>query len=156
MTQYPSADCSATEASIKAEITAHVATVRDVEARCKAAFLPLLHEHGITRVEISYDGSGDEGFVGDVLAYSGDQLADIPAIQCDHYSLDFKGEVHTSAIQLEEALSAFGENVVCDHHCGWENGEGAHGTIAIDVGSATVTLTHNERFIDYNIIETEI
>lgn len=156
MTQYHSADYGATDAGIKAEITAHVATVRDVEARCKAAFLPLLNEHGITRVEIGYDGSGDEGFVGDVLAYVGDEHAGIPAILCDHFSLDFKGEVHTSAIQLEEALSAFGENVVCDHHCGWENGEGAHGTIAIDVASATVTLTHNERFIDYETTETEI
>lgn len=147
---------SATEADIKAKIGARVATVRDVEARCKAAFLPLLREHGITRVEIGYDGSGDEGFVGDVLAYSGNELADIPAIQCDHYSLDFKGEVHTRTMQLEDALSAFGENAVCDHHCGWENGEGAHGTIAIDVASATITLTHNERFIDYETTEAEI
>src|SRR3546814_14258363 len=58
--------------------------------------------------------------------------------------------------QLEDALSSFAENAVCDHHGGWENGEGAYGEIVIDVASGGVTITHNARFIDYDTTETEL
>ena len=155
-TENPTADHVVTEARIKAEIAAHRASVRDVEARCKAAFLPLLIGHGITRVEIHYDGSGDEGMVGDVVAFADEQAAELPAILCDHFSVEFNGEIESRPMQLEDALSTFAENAVCDHHYGWENGEGAHGTIMIDVATGAVTLTHNERFIDYDTTETEL
>ena len=155
-TQNLSADHAATEARMRAEIAAQRATVKDVETRCKAAFLPLLLEHGVTRVEIHYDGGGDEGSVGEVLAFAGDAAAVLPAILCDHYALRYDGRVESRAMQLEDVLGAFAENAVCDHHNGWENGEGAHGTISIDVAGGTVSLTHNERFIDYDTTETDL
>lgn len=147
---------AAIQARIEAEIAEHVAAVRDVEARCKAAFLPLLKKHGITRVDITYDGGGDEGMMGDITAYRGDVVDELPSVLCDHYAVDYGGNVHSSALQLEDALSAFAENAVCDRHGGWENGEGAHGEIAIDVASGSVTITHNARFIDYDTTETEL
>jgi len=75
---------------------------------------------------------------------------------CDHFALEYNGSVTTRTVDLEDALSAFAENAVCTHHCGWENGEGAHGIIGIDVASGSVTLTHNTRFIDYDTSETEL
>ncbi|WP_337847801.1 DUF6878 family protein [Sphingomonas sp.] len=155
-TQNPSADPAAAEARIRAEVAVQHASVTEVTARCKAAFLPLLLEHGVTRVEIYYDGGGDEGSVGDVLAFAGDEATVLPAILCDHFALQYSGAVESRTMQLEDALSAFAENAVCDHHCGWENGEGAHGTITIDVATGTVNLTHNERFIDYDTTEMEL
>lgn len=53
-------------------------------------------------------------------------------------------------------LSAFVDNAICARHAGWEDGEGAYGTIAIDVASGAVTLTHNSRFIDYDTTEAEL
>ncbi|MCF8710410.1 MULTISPECIES: DUF6878 family protein [Sphingomonadaceae] len=147
---------AAIQARIEAEIAEHIAAVRDVEARCKAAFLPLLKKHGITRVDITYDGGGDEGMMGDITAYRGDVVCELPSVLCDHYAVDYGGNVRSSALPLEDALSAFAENAVCDHHGGWENGEGAHGGIVIDVASGRVTITHNARFIDYDTTETEL
>jgi len=143
-------DQAAIQARIEAEIAEHAAAVRRVEARCKSAFLPILREHGITRVDISYDGGGDEGMMGDVTAYGGQSVRELPSVLCDHYAVDYGGNVRSSALQLEDALSSFAENAVCDHHGGWENGEGAYGEIVIDVASGGVTITHNARFIDYD------
>lgn len=156
MTQQPISIQPASEAAIIAEIETGLTTVQDVEARCKTAFLPLLREHGIARVEVHYDGGGDEGSVGDVFAYRDDASAELPTILCDHFALEYNGSVTTRTIDLEDALSAFAENAVCTHHCGWENGEGAHGIVGIDVASGFVTLTHNTRFIDYETSETEL
>jgi len=156
MTGSTSSEQGATPASIEAEVAGYVATVRDVEGRCKAAFLPHLRDHGITRAEIHYDGGGDEGSVGDVFAFAGEAAIDLPDIQCDHFALEYSGAVSSHIMRLEDALAAFAENAVCTHHCGWENGEGAHGIIAIDVASGAVSMTHNIRFIDYETSETEL
>lgn len=156
MTQQSISDHAAPEAAIFAQIASGHTAVQAVEASCKAAFLPLLREQGITRVEIHYDGGGDEGSVSDVFAFAGDTATDLPAIQCDHVALDYSGRINTQAMSLEDALNAFADNAVCTHYCGWENGEGAHGTIEIDVASGAVTLTHNTRFIDYETSETEL
>lgn len=156
MTQQSISDHAAPEAAIFEEIDSGLTAVQDVEARCKAAFLPLLREHGITRVEIHYDGGGDEGSVSDVFAFVGDTATGFPAIRCDHIALEYSGRISTQTMALENALSAFAVNAVCTHHCGWENGEGAHGTIEIDVASGAVTLTHNTRFIDYETSEMEL
>lgn len=137
-------------------LQASICSLRDVEAQCKAAFLPLLRDHGFARVEILYDGGGDEGSMAEVRAYAGDQEAELPAILCDHHSLEYDGRVLNRTVDLSDALSAFAENAVCARHCGWENGEGAYGTIVIDVASGSVALTHNTRFINYETSEAEL
>lgn len=142
--------------AISAELQAALSAVQAVERRCKEAFLPLLRDRGIVRVEVHYDGGGDEGAVCDVNAYAAEGDADLPVIQCDHHALEYNGTVSSRTIALEDALSAFAENAVCARHCGWENGEGAHGTVSVDVASGTVSLTHNLRFIDYETTETEL
>src|SRR3546814_11490794 len=52
---------AAIQARIEAEIAAHIAAVRDVAARGKAAFLPLLKKHGITSVDIPDQKRRGEG-----------------------------------------------------------------------------------------------
>ncbi|MDE8650590.1 DUF6878 family protein [Novosphingobium album (ex Liu et al. 2023)] len=156
MTSHDLPTDPATISLVEADLHDALTAVQSVEARCKDAFLPHLRAHGITRVEIHYDGGGDEGTVGEVSAYTQDGDAELPHILCDHHSLEYSGEVKIRTIDLEDALSAFAENAVCARHAGWEDGEGACGTIAIDVGSGAVTLTHNSRFIDYETSEAEL
>lgn len=147
---------SVAPATVDAELQTALLAVQAVEARCKEAFLPILRKHGIARVEIHYDGGGDEGTVGDVNAYRADGEVDLPHILCEHHALEYDGEVVSRTVDLEDALTAFAENAVCARQCGWENGEGAYGTIAIDVATGTASLTHNLRFIDYETTETEL
>nr|WP_206517766.1 DUF6878 family protein [Sphingobium algorifonticola] len=92
----------------------------------------------------------------DVTAFVGEETAALPEILCDHHAADYQGTIASRAMNLEDALSAFAENAACDHHAGWENGEGAYGCVAIDVASGAVTLTHNDRYIEYDTTETEI
>lgn len=156
MTADTTAADSAAPEPIDAHLQAALLAVQNVEARCKDAFLPLLRAHAIARVEILYDGGGDEGTIGEVNAYGMEGDAELPSILCDHHSLEYNGEVRVRTIDLEDALAAFAENAVCARHAGWEDGEGACGTIGIDVASGAVTLTHNSRFIDYDTTEAEI
>ncbi|KAK0349688.1 hypothetical protein LTR94_032079, partial [Friedmanniomyces endolithicus] len=86
-----SADAAITD-PIEAELQAALSAVRTVEARCKDAFLPHLLDHGIVRVEIHYDGGGDQGSVGDVNAYTLEGEIALPRILCDHHSLAYSGE----------------------------------------------------------------
>src|SRR3546814_17473047 len=92
----------------------------------------------------------------DITAYRGDVVCELPSVLCDHYAVDYGGNVRSSALPLEDALSAFAANAVCDHHGGWENVEGAHGGIVIDVASGRVPLTHNAQSIDYHPHETDL
>lgn len=139
-----------------AEIDEHLSRVKIAGERCKADFLPILREHGIIRVEIDYDGGGDEGSVGAVTAYAGEEEVALPETLCDHHSVHYGGDIQSRAVQLEDAMSSFADNAVCTYHSGWENGEGAYGTVTIDVPTGTVRLSHHSRFIDYDTTETEL
>src|SRR3546814_18395295 len=93
--------------------------------------------------------------IGDVTAYGGQSVRELPSVLCDHYAVDYGGNVRSSALQLEDALSSFAENAVCAHHGGWENGEGAYGEIVIDVASGGVTITTNARSTEERSVGTE-
>jgi hypothetical protein len=153
--ELPATEFAATAAN-DAELRAALSAVQEVETVCRDAFLPLLRRHGIVRVEVHYDGGGDEGSVCDVNAYDAEGAVALPPILCDHHSLEYNGQVTNWTIALEDALSGFAENAVCARHKGWEDGEGAYGTVAIDVASGAVTITHNHRFIDYETVQTEL
>jgi len=71
MTQHIDIDQAAAETVIQSDVDTCIETVQALGTRCKDAFLPLLREHAISRVEIHYDGGGDEGSVGEVLAFAG-------------------------------------------------------------------------------------
>lgn len=125
-------------------------TPQDIEQRCKAILLPLLRQHGVTRVEIEYDGEGDEGSVCDVLAYQDGIPRALPNIECTLVALHYGGRVEESTVSLEHALSEFASNAVSARFEGWENGTGARGEIVIDVETEAVSLEHNNRFYDYD------
>src|SRR3546814_20240288 len=103
-------DQAAIQARIKAEIAEHAAAVRRVEARCKSAFLPNLREHGITRVDISYDGCGDDGMMGDVPAYGGQSVRELPSVLCAHYAVASWGHVRSSALPTKDLLLTFAKH----------------------------------------------
>lgn len=127
-----------------------LALPREVFNRAKAAFCPVLLEHGITNVVIIYDGSGDEGQVNSIEAYDVlGKAMEIPEVSCERVQLTFARTIATDTTSLDEALDSFAEEALAVFHKDWEDGEGACGTITIDTARQTAEMEHLTRFISH-------
>jgi hypothetical protein len=51
---------------------------------------------------------------------------------------------------LQDAIETLVYGYLEETHWGWEDGEGAYGTFVFAVPERSITLKHNERFIDVN------
>ena len=113
-----------------------------------ATLCPILRAHGITEATIDYDGYGDEGQVNDILLHDVDRKpVAMPAARCAAYHLTQLGALESEEASLEQALDRFTTEALETLHAGWENNEGALGTLVIDVEAAVATLEHSTRFI---------
>lgn len=126
--------------------------------RAKAAILPILRDHGIATILITYDGYGDEGNIYEIEALSGPtddgaagdesrRRVALPTVDCDRVSVDHLGNVTVDIKTLEDALEAFTELALEQLHEGYENNEGGFGTFTFDVATGQVTLHHEDRYI---------
>lgn len=124
------------------------AQARQAFARAKAPILAIMAEAGIVHIGIDYDGGGDEGQVHECRATdaAGVQV-DLPTVDCESVTLSYRGEILSEIVRFEDALDAFASTALEALHDGWENGEGAYGTVEIDAHMAEATLTHNVRVI---------
>ena len=85
---------------------------------------------GVANIEVSYSGYGDDGSI------DGIQYRDPTGIRVDRATIPEK---------LIEDL----ENFVYTYlPAGFEIGEGAQGTLTIDVGAAKVTIQHQENYTE--------
>ena len=71
----------------------------------------------------------------------------MPQTRCTAYHLTFKGELGSEEATLETALDRFATEALESLHGGWENGDGALGTLVIDVTAGIATLEHSTRYI---------
>lgn len=93
------------------------------------ALLPDLAKCGVVKIVMEYDGCGDSGAVEEVTFLDKDNQ---PVTGID--AGDYDGPYHGIAYAILEK-----------HHAGWENNEGAHGTVTVDVATGKVTLEHGQR-----------
>ncbi len=113
-----------------------------------ATLCPILGAHGVTEATIDYDGYGDDGQVNDILLHDADRKpVAMPAARCTAYHLTHLGALESEEASLEQALDRFTTEALETLHAGWENNEGALGTLVIDVEAAVATLEHLTRFI---------
>ena len=92
--------------------------------------LPKFRELGVANIEVAYSGYGDSG------AIDGVQYRDIAGIRVDRATIPEK--------LIEDLESCVYELLPA----GFEIGEGAQGTLTIDVQLANVTLQHQENCTD--------
>ncbi|SRR5581483_4333289 len=122
--------------------------------KAKAALLQVLKDKGIAHAEVEYDGEGDSG-----------QVNDIRFLDADNAELQPAGAVTVSLVgdpkpneyeTLQDAVESFVWDLLHAYHSGFENNEGGHGTITIDVAKGSVLLDHNDRVIDVVNTMTEV
>ena len=132
-------------------------TTTDWEANAKrlvayslAELCPILRAHDVTQATIDYDGYGDEGQVNEITLHNAYQEpVDMPNIRCRTHYLTFSGTLMSEDALLDKALDRFATEALETLHAGWENDEGALGTLVINAEAGTATLEHSSRFIGY-------
>lgn len=112
----------------------------------KSFLLSRLKELGIARVTAEYDGEGDSGQTGDVIAYNAaDDIIDLHATSSFHF------EEHGTSVaykNLEEFIDMFLWDILWQNHEGFENNDGGRGTLTIRADDGTAELEHADRFVD--------
>jgi hypothetical protein len=136
----------------------------------RKAVMDKLAELGVTLVAVDYDGGCDSGQIEMVRFFTGldaaskliegDDLAPIRAAGIswhDSHTNTWPQPAPTVGQKpLDQAIEALCYDYLSVHHGGWENNEGANGEFAFDVTTGAVTLTHNERYTEYNTTEHDL
>ncbi len=87
----------------------------------KNTLIPALRELGITKLTIHYDGSGDEGRLGDI---------------------ELEPQERVLPSDLEDSLRDQVDALLMEQHGSWGDGEGATGTVLIDTVENKVINEH--------------
>lgn len=114
----------------------------------KAALFAVLHDAGISKIIVRFDGYGDSGQIEEVTAFGADDAeCPLPAAQFDIRQLHFgQEEPATLSEPLAEAIETLAYAFLESTHGGWENNGGAYGEFDFDVAAGTIMLDYNERF----------
>lgn len=91
-----------------------------------------LEEIGATRVEIKYDGFGDEGHINGVTIQKGDEVLAYYADPKAH------GDLITDLEQIIDASLV----------PGWEINDGSYGSVEVDVAKREINFNHYNRYTD--------
>lgn len=107
----------------------------------------------ISLVIVNYDGGGDEGNIDEIQYLKGGDEAEAPDAKLN-YSDDL-GKPSPN-IDLGDFITRLTFDFIFTIHGGWENGEGAHGTIEFATETQTIQMTHNARVIEYDTSVTDL
>lgn len=95
-----------------------------------SALISRLRDEGVSSVEISYDGSGDSGSIGDVYINRGLKYPQYDAEEHNRLQALFSGE-----------LEDFGYHILNNYYdWDWYNNEGGYGNVVIDVATSEVSV----------------
>lgn len=129
--------------------------------RNKHILLSALRQAGITQVTVTYVGMGDSGSVDGVEAEIPegthfDAMAPV-TLHAQKATYD-DGTWQTIEVEqstsVEQALRDFADEIVDWLHSGWEDGDGASGSVVFDCATDKVRVEHDAYFTDSDHTET--
>lgn len=98
-----------------------------------ADIIEKLEDAKITEVDVNYAGSGDEGWIDDVIL-----SRDGKPVEEGHF-----GAFAQAGSELAQAVETWAYAELERNAGGWENNEGAYGSIHLDVKTRHVAVDHN-------------
>lgn len=112
----------------------------------KAALFPVLAAASIIQLDVEFDGEGDSGQIESIEARGGDAIVDLPSgtVLMSVAMADGSG-LQTRPCPIRDAVETLAYDCLEDAAGGWENNNGAFGTIRFDVATQTITLELNTR-----------
>ncbi|RTL68660.1 MAG: hypothetical protein EKK41_15105 [Hyphomicrobiales bacterium] len=120
----------------------------------KRRLLAVLKRHGIALVEIDYDGEEDNGQILSINTYT----AASEPIRIDKPVRLQLGtdDLARKPRPLHDVLDDFAWMLLREFHEGFEDNDGAFGTIKIDVPERRIYVDHNARINDYHQTVSEV
>jgi hypothetical protein len=100
-----------------------------------AELFAALEVAGIHRVEVEFNGSGDDGCIDSVTAYDANEK-EIPIPQT----------LQPAEGEYQGAIESVCDDYLGETHDGWEINDGAYGTFTFEVVEKKITLDFNQRF----------
>jgi hypothetical protein len=121
----------------------------------KAELLRALASINVSSVVIEYDGCGDNGQIESAAAFNADD--ETVSLETPPFELSVEARETTGRYpSLCEAVDDYAWDLLAAYHDGFEDGDGAFGTITIEISQGPVTIDHNERFTDSVNTTTEV
>lgn len=149
--------------SAPVEAATTVLDASSILGRNRPILLAALKQGGIRTATVTYAGSGDSGSVEEVVVEPAtgtgfDTLAPITvfANQSDYRDRAWHASVVEQQVSIDQALRDFAEEAVELLHGGWENNDGASGSVVFDGENGTVRVEHTAYFTDSDYEETEL
>ncbi len=123
----------------------------------KVMVLEALRAHGIERVEIEYSGSGDSGQINEISNHGFARDAQgLPTFTDKWPEVRIMLIGENEPRTLEDTVEWMAWQLLTVKHEGWENNDGGQGTIAFDVPSNMITLSHGQNYTETTHTDTEI
>lgn len=152
------------DSSMNDILTSYLKMKSDARARTlinRDRILEALKKLDITRVVISYSGSGDSGQIDDVSLYHGNEIIEIKTelvvrISKSRWNADLSKWIEYSADEshvLSEALRDFVYDWIESEYAGWENNDGASGECTIEVLTNGFQLSHTSYYTESETTE---
>ena len=115
----------------------------------KHALFDALDAANITAVHVEFDGEGDDGQIGSVIALRGEDQAILPGTTVTIREIEWRATEAVSAeMKVEDAIETVCYACLEERHAGWEIDAGAYGEFRFDVAKRTITLEFNARYTD--------
>lgn len=118
--------------------------------------LPLLRQHRVLHVEVTFDGSGDSGSIDDIAFLPQDRLAAIQNLNViiqTASAVHDDGSWHYTITDEQQTLEGAIEQLTYDYldetNVNWYDNEGGFGRLLIDVGVGSVSMEVNTRYTEH-------
>lgn len=133
---------------LKARMDAERARRKASAAKLRRCVCDVLKASGVSRVDASYDGSGDSGGISDILVMPATAM-DIQAIKLaiEIEDVDRPG-AHPRERTMAELLEWLFMDLVCLDFAGWENNDGGRGDISWDIAEDRIEIEHTTYFTE--------
>lgn len=128
----------------------------NIQSGNKEILFDLLEEKGIKTVNLTFEGSGDDGSMEE-----SDLPKDVKKIFVEGCKID-NGTVwnngksqkkYKNGAEVEEIVQSLCYEFLESLYGGWENNDGAYGDFTFDVGRRTIHLDFNERYTESKLYE---
>lgn len=139
----------------------YLALATQAQEQNREILINALKAQGITVATVDYAGAGDSGDTCDLAVQPPEQLAGLSDIKVKQHVVDVQylgyGQracsMREAEVALDEAVHDFAMRWVDSLYGGWENDDGACGTVTINVHDDAIHLEHTTYYTESSSYE---
>ena len=134
----------------------YLALATQAQEKNREIVITALKAQGITVATIDYAGAGDSGDTCDLAVQPTELLAGLTGITVKQHVVDVQYigyqqracSMRETEVALDEAVRDFAMHWVDSLYGGWENDDGACGTVTINVNDDAIVLNHTSYYTE--------